>query len=81
MLSVSVGLARYVGVDIARNSLQHFISERLVKAYQQHQQHQHHQQHSELQHHKVTQIICADIGSESLTESQLECFTWTPEGT
>ena len=56
------GLSRYVGVDIADNSLRQF-TERLMD--------------NPTDRGKVTQLICADIGVESLTSSVLQCHTWT----
>ena len=47
-------LGRYVGVDIAKESLIKFAGERLA---------------ANPQRHKVTQLICADIGSDSLSDS------------
>lgn len=56
-------VSRYVGVDIAKASLEQFAGERL-KA----------NPHKE----KVTHLICADLGTESLTseDNTLEVHTW-----
>lgn len=64
-----------MGVDIANNSLKQF-NERLIshhftdpRGYAQ-----------QGEHRKVTHLVCADIGTASLTDSVLDCHTWS-EGT
>jgi SAM-dependent methyltransferase len=59
-------LARYVGVDIAHNSLKQFTERLLTSSATK----------GGAEHTKVTQLVCADIGTESLTESVLPCHTW-----
>jgi hypothetical protein len=65
------GLARYVGVDIAHNSLKQF-TERLLTSSAGGAD----KSASATEHAKVTHLVCADIGTESLTESALPCHTW-----
>jgi SAM-dependent methyltransferase len=60
------GISSYVGVDIAFNSLKHFVNERL-SAYNK-------------EKYKFTKLICADIGSESLISSTLHVHTWDSSG-
>ena len=59
---------RYVGVDIAKASLEQFSAERLKNIPQR---------------EKVTHLICADLGTESLTSAsdRLEVHTWKHDGT
>lgn len=59
----SVGLARYVGVDIAQNSLVKFVG-RLTE------------NKGRVAMTRVTHLIHADIGSESLGSSSLPVHTW-----
>ena len=61
-----IGVSNYVGVDIALNSLKHFVNERL-SAYTK-------------EKYKFTKLICADIGTESLTSSTLHMHTWDGSG-
>ncbi len=61
-----IGVSNYVGVDIALNSLKHFVNERL-SAYTK-------------EKYKFTKLICADIGTESLTSSTLHMHTWDSSG-
>ena len=64
----SFEVTRYVGVDIAKASLEQFSAERLKNIPQR---------------EKVTHLICADLGTESLTSATdvLEVHTWAPDGT
>ena len=59
-------VTRYVGVDIAVDSLKHFAAERLALL-------------PSLQRFKVTQLVEADMGVDSLTTSVLETHTWRSE--
>ena len=59
-------MARYVGVDIAQNSLKQFTERLLTNS----------QGSGRTDHAKVTQLVCANMGTESLTESVLPCHTW-----
>jgi hypothetical protein len=58
-------LSRYVGVDIAVDSLKHFVDERLLM-----------DSISEVNRLKVTQLVGADMGKDSLSTSCLETHTW-----
>lgn len=62
-LKGSFEVSRYVGVDIAKASLEQFARERLK---------------SNPQKEKVTHLICADLGTESLTsvDNTLDVHTW-----
>lgn len=78
------GLQRYVGVDIAENSLRHFIEERLLPSARTAAAHAARQRAAAAgrsfnagDHLKVTHLVCADIGTESLTRSELEYHTWS----
>ena len=62
----SKGIERYVGVDIAIKSLQHFVSERLVLQ-------------SAGDRRKFTKLVCADLGTDVLTSSTLETYLVTSE--
>jgi SAM-dependent methyltransferase len=64
----SFEVTRYVGVDIAKASLEQFSAERLKNIPQR---------------EKVTHLICADLGTESLTSASdtLEVHTWKSDGT
>lgn len=61
-------LLRYVGVDIAVDSLKHFVDERLLMP-----------SISDSQRRKVTHLVSADMGKDSLTSSTLATHTWVPE--
>ena len=63
-------LTRYVGVDIAVDSLKHFVDERLLM-----------DSISEGQRLKVTQLVGADMGKDCLSSSCLETHTWRGGGT
>ena len=67
------GLARYVGVDIAQNSLKQFTERVLTSSAQQHG---YGGASAGAEHLKVTHLVCADIGTELLTSSALPCHTW-----
>lgn len=58
-------LSRYVGVDIAVDSLRHFVDERLLM-----------DSISEVNRLKVTQLVGADMSKDSLSASCLETHTW-----
>jgi ubiquinone/menaquinone biosynthesis C-methylase UbiE len=60
---VKPGISKIVGVDIAINSLKHFASDRLKSL------------HPDVRK-KVTHLICADMGVESLTSTSLPTHTW-----
>ena len=59
------GLSRYVGVDIAVDSLKHFVDERLLM-----------DSISDIQRQKVSHLISADMGKQSLISSILDTHTW-----
>ena len=59
-------VTRYVGVDIAVDSLKQFAAERLSHL-------------PPVQRYKVTQLVEADMGVDSLTSSMLETHTWRTE--
>lgn len=59
---VKKGLSRYVGVDIAINSVKQLVGERLPADPQQAK--------------KVTHVVCADLGKDSLTKTALPTHTW-----
>jgi hypothetical protein len=62
-------VSRYVGVDIATDSLKHFVNERLLM-----------DSISDAQRQKVSHLISADMGKDSLTASTLETHTWVTGG-
>jgi hypothetical protein len=62
----ATGLLRYVGVDIAQNSLRQFTERILTNS----------QGTGRAEHLKVTHLVCADMGTADLTESSLPCHTW-----
>ena len=61
-------IGRYVAVDIAEVSLQQFVGRRILD------------KDSKLLRDntfsRVTQVICADMGIDTLTESALDTHTW-----
>lgn len=63
-----VALSRYVGVDIAVDSLKHFVEERLLMP-----------SNTDAQRQKVSHLVSADMGRDSLSSSTLATHTWVKE--
>jgi hypothetical protein len=62
-----IDVSRYVGVDIAIDSLKHFVDERLITASV-----------DVVQRKKISHLVSADMGKDSLTSTLLETHTWIP---
>ena len=66
---IQTGLEKYVGVDIAMNSVKELVQ----------------RCHGQRDYKKVSKVICGDMGSQSLVQSELSVHTWedsyNPKGT
>lgn len=67
-MCICVALSRYVGVDIAVDSLKHFVEERLLMS-----------SNTDAQRQKVSHLVSADMGRDSLSSSTLATHTWVKE--